>query len=88
MESIPVIDRRSRILVTRRDGQVGRDPVVTYSLVAHAPAGSRNVKVAGAAEADRRAWRFDLETQESKVNETLIEVVEQLSMLPRLKKTP
>lgn len=85
MESIPAIEPGSRILVRRRDGQVGRDPTVLYSLVAYAPAGSTTVKIAGAAEVDQRAWRFDLETPESQLAETLLEVVEQLSMLPRLK---
>jgi hypothetical protein len=88
MESIPAIERGSRILARRRDGQVGHSPVVLYSLVAYATPGSQVVKIAGAAEVDQRAWRFDLETAESKLAETLLEVVEQLSMLPRLKKTP
>jgi hypothetical protein len=88
MESIPAIEPGSRILVSRRDGQVGRNPVVFYSLVAYATPGSQAVKIAGAAEVDQRAWRFDLETPEQKLAETLLEVVEQLSMLPQLKNTP
>jgi hypothetical protein len=35
MQSIPAIEPKSRILVTRRDGQVGREAVVVYSLVAY-----------------------------------------------------
>jgi hypothetical protein len=85
VESIPAIEPGSRILARRRDGQVGHGPVVLYSLVAYATPGSQVVKIAGAAEVDRRAWRFDLETQESKLAETLLEVVEQLSKLPQLK---